>query len=36
MLKNGVIHWLGTPDELRNSPDPDIQDFIAGRSGMTA
>lgn len=36
MLKNGVIHWLGTPDELRHSTEPDIQDFIAGRSGMTA
>jgi len=36
MLKNGVIHFLGTPDELRNSPDPDVQDFINGRSGITA
>jgi phospholipid/cholesterol/gamma-HCH transport system ATP-binding protein len=36
MLKNGVIHFLGTPDELRKSPDPDVQDFINGRSGITA
>lgn len=36
MLKNGVISFLGTPEELRQSPDPDIQNFIAGRSGMCA
>jgi phospholipid/cholesterol/gamma-HCH transport system ATP-binding protein len=36
MLKNGVIYFLGTADELRASQDPEIQDFIAGRSGMTA
>ena len=36
MLKRGVIHFLGTPDELKNSPDPEVQDFIEGRSGVTA
>lgn len=36
MLKNGVVEFSGTPDELRNSPDPFLQDFIAGRSGMTS
>jgi len=36
MLKNGVISFLGTPEDLRQSPDPDIQNFIAGRSGMCA
>lgn len=36
MLKRGVIHFLGTPDELRNSPDPEVQDFIEGRSGVCA
>lgn len=36
MLKEGVIHFLGTPDELRNCPDPLVQDFIEGRSGITA
>ena len=36
MLKKGVIHFLGTPTELRNSPDPEVQDFIEGRSGITA
>ncbi len=35
MLKGGVIRFCGTPDELRNSPDKDIQDFIEGRSGVT-
>ncbi len=34
MLKNGVIHFCGTPEELRNSPDADIQDFIEGRSHL--
>lgn len=36
MLKNGVIHFIGTCDELRSSADPEIQNFIAGRSGMCA
>ena len=36
MLKRGVIHFLGTPDELRHSPDPEVQDFIEGRSGVCA
>jgi phospholipid/cholesterol/gamma-HCH transport system ATP-binding protein len=36
MLKRGVIKFLGTPDELRNCPDPEVQDFIEGRSGITA
>jgi len=36
MLKRGVIKFLGTPDELRNCPDDEVQDFINGRSGITA
>lgn len=32
MLKEGVIHFYGTADELKNSPQADIQDFIEGRS----
>ena len=36
MLKRGVIHFLGTPEELKNSPDQEVQDFIEGRSGVTA
>jgi phospholipid/cholesterol/gamma-HCH transport system ATP-binding protein len=35
-FKRGVIHFLGTPDELRRCPDPIVQDFIEGRSGVTA
>ncbi len=35
MLYRGKIHFLGTPDELRASPDPIVQDFINGRSDVT-
>lgn len=35
MLKGGVISFLGTPDDLRNSKSPEIQNFIAGRSGIS-
>jgi phospholipid/cholesterol/gamma-HCH transport system ATP-binding protein len=31
-LRNGAIFFLGTPEELRNSADLRIQDFIHGRS----
>lgn len=34
-FKKGVIHFLGTPEELRHCPDPLVQDFIEGRSGIT-
>lgn len=34
LLKRGVIHFYGSPNELRESPDPEIQDFIEGRSGI--
>ena len=34
-LKRGIIHFLGTPEELRKSTDPEVQDFIEGRSGVT-
>lgn len=36
MLKRGVIHFLGTPDELHACKDPEVQDFIDGRSGTSA
>ncbi len=32
-LYEGRIYFLGTPDQLRQSQDPVIQDFIEGRSG---
>lgn len=35
MLYRGKIHFLGTPDELRDSPDQLVQDFINGRSDVT-
>lgn len=35
MLRRGVIHFLGTPQELRECPDQEIQDFIEGRSNIT-
>lgn len=35
MLYCGKIHFLGTPDELRASTDPLVQDFINGRSDVT-
>ena len=35
LLKGGVVHFSGTTDELRASKDPEVQDFIAGRSGMS-
>jgi phospholipid/cholesterol/gamma-HCH transport system ATP-binding protein len=35
MLKQGVLRFCGTPEELRHSPEQDLQDFINGRSGFT-
>lgn len=35
LFKGGVIRFCGTPEELRNSPETDIQDFIEGRSGVS-
>lgn len=32
-LHEGRIYFIGTVDELRNSPDAVVQDFIQGRSG---
>lgn len=31
-MKDGVIYWLGTPDELKNSSDPLLKNFINGVS----
>jgi len=30
MLKDGVIHWQGTPSALAQATDPDVQHFITG------
>lgn len=35
MLYRGKIHFLGTPDELRASPDSIVQNFINGHSDVT-
>ena len=35
LLKGGVVHFSGTTDDLRASKDSEVQDFIAGRSGMS-
>lgn len=35
MLYRGQIRFLGTPQELRDSPDQVVQDFINGRSDVT-
>jgi phospholipid/cholesterol/gamma-HCH transport system ATP-binding protein len=32
MLRNGKIGWQGTPDEIRASPDPAVQQFLSGSS----
>src|SRR3569832_291953 len=31
-LDQGVVHTVATPDQLRSSPDPVVQQFIQGRS----
>lgn len=33
-LKRGIVHFLGTPEELRKCTDTEVQDFIEGRSGV--
>jgi len=32
MLYQGRVHALGSPDELRRSADPVVQQFILGKS----
>ena len=31
-LKEGELYWEGTPKELKASSDPELQNFIEGRS----
>ncbi len=33
--REGRVYFVGTPDELRNCDDPDVQDFLEGRSRPT-
>lgn len=32
-LKEGQLYWEGTPQELKESTDPELRNFIQGRSG---
>src|SRR5690606_32232935 len=32
-LKEGQIYWTGTPDDLRNTEDPELRAFLEGDSG---
>ncbi|NQX01211.1 ATP-binding cassette domain-containing protein [bacterium] len=32
-LEKGLIHWTGTPAELRDTTDPEVRAFVAGDSG---
>jgi phospholipid/cholesterol/gamma-HCH transport system ATP-binding protein len=32
LLHQGMVHFLGTPDELQRSEDETVQDFVQGRS----
>jgi len=32
MLQGGTLHFDGTADEIRHSPDPDVQRFVQGRA----
>jgi phospholipid/cholesterol/gamma-HCH transport system ATP-binding protein len=32
-LKEGQIYWSGTPDDLKNTEDPELRAFIEGDSG---
>lgn len=35
LLNEGRIYFIGSPDELRQTSDPIIRDFVDGRSGET-
>jgi phospholipid/cholesterol/gamma-HCH transport system ATP-binding protein len=34
MLKQGVMRFCGTPEQLQESAEKDLQDFVQGRSGF--
>ena len=34
-MKEGRIYWEGGPQDLRASDDPELQNFISGRSGRS-
>ena len=35
-LKDGLIYWEGTPEALKKTGDPELQNFIEGRSEKSA
>jgi ABC-type transporter Mla maintaining outer membrane lipid asymmetry ATPase subunit MlaF len=35
LLSEGRIYFIGTPEELRSTTDPNVRDFVDGRSGET-
>ncbi|MBR9759030.1 ATP-binding cassette domain-containing protein [bacterium] len=35
-LKDGLIYWQGTPEALKKTVDPELQNFIEGRSEKSA
>ena len=35
LLNEGCIYFVGSPEELKSTPDPVIRDFVDGRSGET-
>jgi len=32
-MKKGLIYWQGTPSEMKQSEDPELQNFLIGNSG---
>lgn len=32
-LRQGEVYWVGTPEELRASEDPELRNFVEGNSG---
>ena len=32
-MKEGRVYWEGGPDEFRDSEDPELRNFVEGRSG---
>lgn len=32
-MDKGLVHWTGTPDELRETEDPELRAFVEGDSG---
>jgi phospholipid/cholesterol/gamma-HCH transport system ATP-binding protein len=35
-LRDGQVYFCGTPDEIQTCPDPNVRDFVEGRSSKAA